>query len=272
MDKKNRYQGNSGRGNPANKQKTEGLSWGRQVVLQLLRESPDRVQKVFLGKNAGESFARQIKTLAADGGIAVQAVDPDVLSDMCGQANHQGVACRSGDVSIMDFEDLMKTLPAEGPLLLVVLDHIQDPHNLGAIVRSAEACGASGILFPRRRGALPGGTVVKVSVGAALRLPMAGVTNIVRTIEQLQEAGFWTLGLENKRGRSLWEGEMPERVALVVGAEGEGLSRLAAETCDDLVQIPITGKTGSLNASVACALGMFEWARKWGPGVNLKGK
>ncbi len=270
MDKKNRYEEKRNRGGARSprteKRVSEDLNWGRQVVLQLLKETPDRVQKVFLGKNVSETFTRQIKTLAAAGGIAVQTVESDVLTDMCGQVNHQGVACRSGDVSIMDFDDLLKSLPAQGPQLLVLLDHIQDPHNLGAIVRSAEACGAKGVVFPRRRGALPGGVVVKVSAGAALRLPMAGVTNVARTVEQLQEAGFWTIGLENKRGRSLWSEPMPEKVALVVGAEGEGLARLVAETCDELVQIPVTGSVGSLNASVACAVGMFEWARKWGPG------
>ena len=121
---------------------------------------------------------------------AKQPVGADIPSEMCGQANHQGIACRSGEVSIMEFEDLIKGLPSGGPALIVLLDHIQDPHNLGAIVRSAEACGAKGVVFPRRRGALPGGAVVKVSAGAALRLPMAGVTNIARTVEQLQEAGF----------------------------------------------------------------------------------
>ncbi len=271
MDKKDSFEGSkkqgSGRRPGQEKRVSEDLNWGRQVVLQLLRESPDRVQKVFLGKNVSEAFARQIKTLAAGAGIAVQPVGADILSEMCGQANHQGIACRSGEVSIMEFEDLIKGLPSGGSALIVLLDHIQDPHNLGAIVRSAEACGAKGVVFPRRRGALPGGAVVKVSAGAALRLPMAGVTNIARTVEQLQEAGFWTIGLENKMGRSLWSEEMPERTALVVGAEGEGLSRLVSEKCDELVQIPITGSTGSLNASVACAVGMFEWARKWGPGV-----
>jgi 23S rRNA (guanosine2251-2'-O)-methyltransferase len=264
VDKRDRY---GRRQVQRENRRPEDLNWGRQVVLQLLRESPDRVQKVFLGKNVSESFARQIKNLAAAGGIVVQAVAPEVLSEMCGPVNHQGVACRSGEVSILTLEELMETVPVEGPALLVLLDHIQDPHNLGAIVRSAEASGAAGVIFPKRRSALPGGAVVKVSAGAALRLPMAGVTNVARTVVQLQEEGFWTVGLQNRAEKSLWSDVMPQRAALVVGAEGEGLSRLVADTCDELLRIPITGGTGSLNASVACALGMFEWARKWGPEV-----
>ncbi|WP_367340444.1 23S rRNA (guanosine(2251)-2'-O)-methyltransferase RlmB [Aminivibrio sp.] len=247
------------------KKRSEDLNWGRQVVLQLLKESPDRVQKIFLGKNVSESFSRQIKTLAEKGGVVVQVLAPEVLSEICGPVNHQGVACKSSEVSMADLGDFLSSLPSGGPLLAVILDHVQDPHNLGAIARTAEACGAKGVLFPKRRGALPGGTVVKVSAGAALRLPMVGVNNVVNTIKELQEAGFWTIGLDNRTGRSLWSEPMPEKTALIVGAEGEGLSRLVSDTCDEIVRIPLMGETGSLNASVACAVGMFEWARKWGP-------
>ncbi len=103
-----------------------------------------------------------------------------------------------------------------------------------------------------------------MSAGAALRLPMVAVNNVSQTVKELQEAGFWTIGLDNNKGRPIWGEALPERVLLVVGSEGEGLSRLVAENCDEVVRIPLSGKTGSLNASVAAAVGMFEWARKWG--------
>jgi len=168
-------------------------------------------------------------------------------------------------VSILELENFLSVLPEEGPILAVILDHVQDPHNLGAVARTAEACGACGVLFPKRRGALPGGTVVKVSAGAALRIPMVGVNNVSQAVKRLQEAGLWTIGLDNRAGRSLWSEPLPARTAVIVGAEGEGLSRLVAETCDEIVKIPLSGETGSLNASVACAVGLFEWARTWGP-------
>lgn len=247
------------------KKRSEDLNWGRQVVLQLLKESPDHVQKVYLGKNASESFSRQIRILAEKGNVIVQSVTPEVLGELCGPVNHQGVACKSSDVSMADLPDLLSSLPEKGPTLAVLLDHIQDPHNLGAVARTAEACGAKGVLFPKRRGALPGGTVVKVSAGAALRIPMVGVNNVAQTVKEFQENGFWTIGLDNKTGRSLWTGPLPEKTLVVVGAEGEGLSRLVAETCDEIVRIPLSGALGSLNASVACAIGLFEWARTWGP-------
>jgi 23S rRNA (guanosine2251-2'-O)-methyltransferase len=113
----------------------------------------------------------------------------------------------------------------------------------------------------RRRSALPGGTVMKTSAGAAMRVPMISVVNIARSVEQLKEAGFWAVGLESAAEVSLWDDATPPRTALVVGAEGEGLSRLVSETCDQLLRIPIQGATGSLNAGVAAALGMFEWRR-----------
>lgn len=247
--------------------KSEDINWGRQVVLQLLKDSPERVQKVYLGKNVSESFARQIFSLAEKGNMVVQRIAPEVLSEICGPVNHQGVACRIGDVPMLELAEFEAALPKTGPVMLLLLDHIQDPQNLGAVVRSAEAFGAAGVLFSKRRSALPGGTVVKVSAGAALRLPMVAVNNVSQTIRELQESGFWTIGLDNKKGRSIWDDALPEKVLLVVGSEGEGLSRLVAENCDEVVRIPLSGKTGSLNASVAAAVGMFEWARKWGPRI-----
>jgi len=230
-----------------------------------LKDSPERVQKIYLGKNVSDRFSLQIGALAEKGKVVVQRVAPEILTEMCGTSNHQGVACRSGDVPMLDLQDILPGFSEKKePLLLVLLDHVQDPHNLGAVVRTAEACGATAVLFPKRRAALPGGTVVKVSAGAALRVPMVAVNNVTQTVKELQQNGFWTIGLDNRKGRSLWSEPLPEKTLLVVGSEGEGLSRLVAETCDEIVKIPVAGSTGSLNASVACAVGMFEWARKWG--------
>ena len=251
---------------PSDPKGMEDLHWGRQVVVQLLKDSPEKVLKIFLGKNVSESFARQVKLLAGKGNAVIQSISPEVLSEICGGGNHQGVACRCSEVTMTDLPGFISSLPQEGPQLVILLDHIQDPHNLGAVVRTAEACGAKGVLFPKRRGALPGGTVVKVSAGAALRLPMVAVDNVVRAIKDLQEANFWVVGMDNNQGRSLWSEPLQGRTVLVVGAEGEGLSRLVGESCDEIVRIPIEGGTGSLNASVACAVAMFEWVKKWGVG------
>ena len=164
----------------------------------------------------------------------------------------------------LELDDFLRELDDKAPVLVVILDHIEDPHNLGAIIRSAEAGGASAVIHAKRRSAIPNGTVIKTSAGASLRLPVIQVVNISRTIERLKESGFWAVGLSEKSERSIWNEKFPERCALVVGAEGSGLSRLVREMCDMTSRIPIKGGVGSLNASVAAALGIFEWARTYG--------
>ena len=140
--------------------------------------------------------------------------------------------CRLTQAKTLELEEFLRGIDGDSPALVVVLDHIEDPHNLGAVIRSAEAGGASGVIVAKRRSAIPNDTVIKTSAGASLRLPVVQVANITRTIERLKESGFWAVGLDAGAGSSLWDEKMPERCALVVGAEGEGLSRLVGETCD----------------------------------------
>lgn len=237
------------------------VCWGRQPVLDLVRNTPSRCTRLLIANNVRPPYLDELVDLARAGRVVYQLVAPEALDKLCPGERHQGVACRLTETVPVDLEPFLKALPAEAPALIVVLDHVEDPHNLGAIVRSAEAAGAAAAVYSRRRSALPGGTVVKTSAGASLRLPMIPVVNVVRTLAQLQAAGFWTVGLEGRAEVSLWEDELPARLALVVGAEGEGLSRLVSESCDQLLRIPIQGGVGSLNASVAAALGMFEWSR-----------
>jgi len=240
----------------------DDVCWGRQPVLDLVRTSPERCTKLVIANNVRPPFLDELVDAARLGKVVYQMAAPEALESLCGGARHQGVACRITDAKLQELEPFLKSLPNDKPALFVVLDHIEDPHNLGAIVRSAEAAGARAVIFPKRRSALPGGTVVKVSAGAAIRLPMISVVNVARCLDLLKAAGFWTVGLDKQAAASLW-GETPfqARTALVVGAEDEGLSRLVRENCDQLVRIPIRGVVGSLNASVAAALGMFEWSR-----------
>jgi 23S rRNA (guanosine2251-2'-O)-methyltransferase len=252
-------------------QQLDDLMWGRQPILDLLRYSPQKCLKLWISERVHPSFSGEVTTLARSAKVTFQKVAPMVLDTMCIGENHQGVVAKITAVDQLELDDFLPTIASnKTPVLLVVLDHILDPHNLGAIIRSAEAAGATAVIYPKRRSALPGGTVVKVSAGAALRLPMISVTNIAQTIVQLQGEGFWVVGLDHNAKQTLWEATYPDKAVFVVGAEGEGLSRLVAERCDMLVRIPITGKTGSLNASVAAALGMFEWAR--GKGVDGHGE
>ncbi len=239
--------------------------WGRQPVLDLLRHSPEKCLKLWISERAQSAFVNEFVTLAKSASVIFQKVPPSVLDEMCPKELHQGVIARITAVEQIDLDIFLKSPYAQAKhILIVVLDHILDPHNIGAIVRTAEAAGAAAVIYPRRRSALPGSTVVKVSAGAALRVPMIAVTNIAQTLLRLQEEGFWIVGLDHNAEQSFWEASYPKRTILVIGAEGEGLSRLVKERCDLLFRIPMTGETGSLNASVAAALGMFEWARAWG--------
>lgn len=241
----------------------DDVCWGRQPVLDLVKGSPSRCTRLLIANNVRPPFLDELVDAARAGRVVYQMVAPEALDKLCPDVRHQGVACRVTETEPVELEPFLKGLSgAEAePALIVVLDHIEDPHNLGAVVRSAEAAGASAVVYSRRRSALPGGTVVKTSAGAALRLPMIPVVNIVRTLEQLQAAGFWVVGLDGGAVESLWDDALPARLALVVGAEGDGLSRLVGERCDQRLRIPIQGGVGSLNASVAAALGMFEWRR-----------
>ncbi|MCR4817557.1 MAG: 23S rRNA (guanosine(2251)-2'-O)-methyltransferase RlmB [Fretibacterium sp.] len=239
----------------------DDICWGRQPVLDLVKGNPTRCTRLLIANNVRPPFLDELTDAARAGRVVYQMVAPEALDKLCPGERHQGVACRITETKPVELEPFLRALPKDRPALIVVLDHIEDPHNMGAIVRSAEAAGAAAVVYSRRRSALPGGTVVKTSAGAALRLPMIPVVNIVRTIEQLQALDFWTAGLEGRAEASLWEESLPARLALVVGAEGEGLSRLVSQTCDQLLRIPIQGGVGSLNASVAAALGIFEWRR-----------
>jgi len=239
----------------------DDVCWGRQPVLDLVRGNPSRCTRLLIANNVRPPFLDELVDAARAGRVVYQMVAPEALDKLCPDVRHQGVACRVTETAPVELVPFLKGFSGAEPALIVVLDHIEDPHNLGAIVRSAEAAGASAVVYSRRRSALPGGTVVKTSAGAALRLPMIPVVNIVRTLEQLQAAGFWVVGLDGGALESLWDDALPARLALVVGAEGDGLSRLVGERCDQRLRIPIQGGVGSLNASVAAALGMFEWRR-----------
>lgn len=231
-------------------------------MLDLLTKTPSRCAKLIIANNVRPPFLDEVIDLAKSAGITFQIVAPSALDKLSGGEKHQGVICRLTQARTLELEEFLKSLEAKSSALVIVLDHIEDPHNLGAVIRSAEAGGASGVISAKRRSALPGDTVIKTSAGASLRLPLIQVANITRTIEQLKAANFWTVGLDGKAEASLWSEKLPERTALVVGAEGEGLSRLVGETCDMLKRIPISQEgVSSLNASVAAALGIFEWAR-----------
>ena len=237
---------------------------GRKPVLDLLAKSPERCAKLIIANNVRPPFLDELLDLARSVNVTWQVAAPEALDKLSGGEKHQGVICRLVQARTVGLDELLRSLEGESRALLVVLDHIEDPHNLGAVIRSAEAGGASAVISAKRRSAIPNDTVIKTSAGASLRVPLVQVSNITRTLEALKTANFWTVGLDGNAESSIWAESLPERTALVVGAEGAGLSRLVSETCDMLKKIPIKQEgVSSLNASVAAALGIFEWSRNF---------
>lgn len=244
---------------------TEDICRGRKPVIDLLTKSPSRCAKLIIANNVRPPFLDELLDLARAVGVTWQIAAPEALDKISGGEKHQGVICRLTQSKTLELDSFLKSIDSKAPALAVILDHIEDPHNLGAVIRSAEAGGASCVVYAKRRSAIPNDTVIKTSAGASLRLPLIAVANITRTIERFKAADFWTVGLDGKAEESLWSEKLPERCALVVGAEGEGLSRLVCESCDILRRIPIKSEgVSSLNASVASALGIFEWSRHYG--------
>jgi len=198
-------------------------------------------------------------------GTVIDEVDQRRLSQITEGANHQGIAAQIAPYSYMDLGDLIKNAlsTAESPVILVC-EGITDPHNLGAIIRTAEALGAQGLVIPQRRAVGVTSTVMKVAAGAIESFSIARVVNLSRALEELKAAGFWIYGTAPNAGKLLHTVEFKGPIVLVVGAEGNGLSLLTERCCDVLVSIPLQGKTPSLNASVAAAMTLYEtYRQRW---------
>lgn len=234
---------------------------GRQPVMEFLK-SGQPINKLYIAKGSRDRPLQEITALAKRQGIVIQEVERNVLDSMSTTGNHQGVALQIAGVEYAELDDLLAKPkdPSWAPFLLV-LDGLQDPHNLGSLLRSAEAAGVNGVIIPKRRAVGVTPVVAKVSAGALSYVPVARVVNIARTIDQLKEAGYWVVGADMS-GEVCYGQNLTGPIALVIGGEGEGLSRLVKEKCDFLTRIPMLGQINSLNAGVAGALLMFEVVRQ----------
>jgi 23S rRNA (guanosine2251-2'-O)-methyltransferase len=194
-------------------------------------------------------------------GIAVRFLPRPELDRMAGNNSHQGIVAVTSSKQYSDLDDLISAKRGEHSLI-VVLDGVEDPHNLGAILRTADAAGANGVVIPDRRAAGVTGTVAKTSAGATEHLPIAKVTNIARTVEELKEKDFWSVGLDERGGQSYDSVDYKMNCAIVLGAEGKGLHDLVKKKCDFLVSIPMLGQVPSLNVSVAAGIVLYEAVRQ----------
>lgn len=232
---------------------------GRNPVLEALRARAP-INKLYVQSQVGGTIG-QIITLAKQQGVVVVEAGKASLDKMCEGRPHQGVVALLAVVPYVEFLDLVAKALAEPLPLLLVLDHIEDPHNLGAILRSGLAAGAQGVIIPKRRSAALSPAVAKVSAGAVMHLPVARVANLAQHVARLKDAGFTVVGAESG-GKVIYDVKLTCPLALIVGSEDEGISRLLREACDELVSIPTAGPVGSLNASVAAGVVLFEVVRQ----------
>ena len=231
--------------------------FGRHAVVEAL-QTPDRVNRVFIQEGTSGRDAAKVIELAREKGIQVQTVPKTKIEDLVGNAVHQGLVASIAAYEYADLEDVFKKAEEKGEdPFIVILDGVEDPHNLGSILRTADATGVHGIIIPKRRSASLTATVAKASTGAIEHVPVVRVTNLTQTIEQLKARGVWVFGTDmNGTDYRKWNTSGP--LAIVMGNEGKGISRIVKESVDEMVTIPMVGHVQSLNASVASALMMYE--------------
>ncbi len=246
---------------PADQQREapENLVVGRNAVREVLRAGRG-VEKMLVARGEATGSLREILALARESGVIVHEVDRRKLDELA--PNHQGVAAYVSLYRYAQVEDILALAQERGEApFLLVLDGITDPHNLGAIVRSAECMGAHGVVIPERRAVGLTPAAMKAAAGALEWVKVARVTNITRTLEALKEKNIWTYATDMD-GESLYDVDFSGGCALVIGAEGEGVSRLVKQTCDRVVSIPMKGRIGSLNASVAAGILLAQVAHQ----------
>lgn len=234
---------------------------GRNAVLEVLKSGRD-IEKIIVAKGNIEGTIKRIIAMAAERKIVVQHVDRNRMDEMSQTKNHQGVIAVVSEQNYVEVEDILKAArdKNEDPFV-IILDGITDPHNLGAIMRTADAAGVHGIIIPKRRAVGLTATVAKTSAGALEYVSVAKVVNVGNTIDDLKKEGLW-VACTDMAGENFFKADLKGPIALVIGSEGEGVSRLVKEKCDFTVSIPMKGEISSLNASVAAGLFMYEVVRQ----------
>ncbi len=239
------------------------LVFGLHAIQAALEIKNTRVLELWLSDERDDSRINDIVDAAGKHGIVPHRVEREQLDEMAPDARHQGGIAKCRPIGNLDETDLFKLLDEldEAPFLLI-LDCVQDPHNLGACIRSAEAAGAHAVIAPKDRASALTPTALKVSSGAAERLPFIQVTNLARVLRELQQNGVWIVGTSGESETTLFEADLKGPLAIVLGAEGRGIRRLTRENCDQVMLIPMHGQAESLNVSVAAGVCMFEASRQ----------
>jgi len=235
---------------------------GRNAVIEALKAGMP-LQRIQLAKGTKpDRSIDYLKTLASENTVPIKEVHRQELDKLSERGAHQGVIAQAAPYPFASLKSVLDSIADEKNALVILLDHITDPGNLGAIVRSAEVVGASCVIIPDRRSVGVTPAVWKAAAGALAHLPLVQVTNVAQTIERLQEAGFWVAGASEHATQIAWDASLAGRLTLVMGSEGDGLARLTQERCDFLVKLPQQGQVGSLNVAQACTALSYEWLRQ----------
>ena len=242
----------------------DGIIEGRNAVIEALRVGT-AIDKIYLAKGETDKTLGHIASKARDAGIVVVEADRRKLDGMSRTHAHQGVIALAAVREYATVESILAAAAEKGePPLLVVCDEISDPHNLGAILRTAECAGAHGVIIPKRRSAGLTAVVAKTSAGAVSYIPVARVANIPSLLKELKKQGIWVFGAAADGTTDLYGADLKGPAAIVIGSEGSGMTRLVSESCDFLVSIPMKGRISSLNASAAAAILLYEAVRQRG--------
>ena len=239
----------------------ENILFGRNAVIEALK-SEREIDKILIQKGEKEGSVIKIISAAKAKSIVTLEVEKSKLDELTGREKHQGVVAYVAAHEYVSVEEILEDATAKGePAFVLILENIQDPHNLGAIIRTAHTAGVHGIIIPKRRAVGLTGTVAKASAGALEHTKVAKVSNIAQTIKELQQKGLW-IACADMDGKVLFEENLTGPIGIVVGSEGEGISKLTKQTCDYVVSVPMYGKVTSLNASVAASLMVYEVVRQ----------
>lgn len=247
---------------PERRELPEDVVVGRNAVTEALK-SGRTVNRLLVAEHDTQGSIREIVNLARESGAVVETVPRSQIEAAAKGFRHQGVLAYTSPVDYTPLEDILDAAQSrDGAPFLLLLDELEDPHNLGAVLRTADAVGVDGVLIPKRRSCPLSATVAKTSAGAVEYVPVARIGNVAQTIRELKKAGFWIVGADMDGTADYFEADLTGALVLVIGSEGRGISRLVRESCDVLVRIPMLGKINSLNASVAGAVLMYESLRQ----------
>ncbi len=234
---------------------------GFHAVTSRLRQAPASVSEIYIDAERADARARDLRELAKRLNVRVIPVDSKRLDGMAAGVRHQGVVAQASTLEVPKFiEDVLESL--QEPALFLILDGVQDPHNLGSCLRVADGAGAHAVIAPKDRSVGLSTAAIKVASGAAESVPYIVVTNLARTMRDLKERGIWLIGADDSATESIYKAKLDGPIALVLGAEGEGLRRLTKESCDLLVSIPMMGSVSNLNVSVASGVCLYEARRR----------